>query len=126
MLKLFRLFFLGLALVAGQAFAAGVAYDQARFDTLQKEGKPVLVFIHADWCPICKAQDKVLDELLPTPEMKALTVLRVDYDKQKNALRAHKATMQSTLVLYRGGKEIGRLTGETRKDQVAAFLKQAL
>lgn len=126
MLKLFRLFLLGLALVAGQAFAAGVAYDQARFDTLQKEGKPVLVFIHADWCPICKAQDIVLDELLPGPEMKALTVLRVDYDKQKNALRAHRATMQSTLILYRGGKEIGRLTGETRKDQVAAFLKPAL
>jgi thiol-disulfide isomerase/thioredoxin len=40
-------------------------FTQARFDTMQQQGKPVLVWIHADWCPTCRAQGKVLDELLP-------------------------------------------------------------
>lgn len=126
MLKLFRLFVVALAFVAGNASAAGNAFDQAHFDTLLKEGKPFLVVIHADWCPICKAQAPLLSEVLATPEMKPITTLTVDFDKQKNALKSVKATMQSTLILYKGGKEVDRSTGETRKEKIVAFLKQVL
>ncbi len=126
MLRLFRLFLATFLFAAGTAFAAGIAFEQGHFDALQKEGKPVLVFVHADWCPICKAQAKVLDEVLPMPELKSLQTLRVDYDKQKNALRNVKATMQSTLIVYKGGKEVARVTGETRKEAIVALLKQAL
>ncbi|WP_161539868.1 thioredoxin family protein [Glaciimonas sp. PCH181] len=36
------------------ASAAQVAYSQAQFDKLQAEGKPAIVYFHADWCPTCK------------------------------------------------------------------------
>lgn len=116
------LFWFGCIGVAG---ATGVPYDQARFDTLNREGQPILVWIHADWCPTCKAQGKVLDELLPRPELRGLNVLRVDFDSQKPVVRAFRAIMQSTFILFKGGREVGRSLGDTRRDSILAFLKQA-
>jgi len=55
MQKLTRSFLLLVAFIAGTAFAAPSTFDQLAFDALQKEGKPTLVMIHADWCPTCKA-----------------------------------------------------------------------
>lgn len=107
------------------AAAAGLPYDQAGFDTLNKAGKPILVWIHADWCPTCKAQGKVLDELLPGPELPTLTVLKVDFDHQKPVVRAFRAVRQSTFILFKDGHEVARSLGDTRRDSILAFLKKA-
>ena len=111
---------------ASLAVAAGEPFEQARFDALQRAGRPVLVWIHADWCPTCRAQGKVLDELLPMPALHGLTVLKVDFDRQKRIVRAFRAVQQSTFILFKGGREVGRSLGETRRGRILEFLKQAL
>lgn len=126
MQNLIRSFLLFVAFIAGTAFAAPSNYDQTAFDTLQKEGKPTLVMIHADWCPTCKAQAPIISEILGMPEYKSLNALRVDFDGQKDTVKAFKATMQSTLIVFKGGKEVGRSTGDTKKDSIAALLKKAI
>lgn len=126
MFKLIRSLMLLSFFAAGTALAAGQAFDQAVFDALQKEGRPVLVTIHADWCPTCKAQEPILGELLKTPELQAITALRVDFDQQKAVVKAFKVQYQSTLIVFKGGKEVGRSTGDTKKDSIAALLKKAL
>ncbi|HEX5126207.1 MAG TPA: thioredoxin family protein [Rhodocyclaceae bacterium] len=127
--KFFRFALLLCAFVAGSAIAAaqfGKPFDQATFDALQRGGKPTLVMIHADWCPTCKAQDPLLFDLLKQPQNAVITPLRVDFDKQKNIVRAFKVTMQSTLIVFKGGKEVGRSTGDTSRAGIAALLKKAV
>ena len=126
MLSLLRTLFLSFSLMAGSAFAATQAYDPATFDALLKEGTPTVVVIHAEWCPICKAQGPLLEALAQSPEMRTVHFLMVDFDKHKNALKRVRATMQSTLIVYKGGQEVGRSTGDTHKDSIAALLRQAL
>lgn len=126
MLKFFRSLLLLPFFFAATAFAGGQAFDQSMFDTLQKQGKPVVVWIHASWCPTCKAQEPIVSDLLKTPELQGLTELRVDFDAQKDVVRSFKATMQSTLIVFKGGKEVGRSTGDTKKDSIAALLKKAV
>lgn len=126
MFKFVRSLMLLSFLAAGSALAADQAFDQAVFDALQKQGKPTLVMIHADWCPTCKAQEPILGELLKTPELQGIAALRVDFDKQKAAVKAFKAQYQSTLIVFKGGKEVGRSTGDTKKGSIAALLKNAL
>ncbi len=126
MLKFLRSLLLLPLFFAATAFAGGQAFDQATFDGLQKQGKPVLVWIHADWCPTCKAQDSIISDLLTTPELQGLTELKVDFDAQKNVVRSFKATMQSTLIVFKGGREVGRSTGDTKKDSIAALLKKSI
>lgn len=126
MKTLIRSFLMFIAFIASSASAASSNFEQAAFDTLQKEGKPTLVVIHADWCPTCRAQAPIVSELVNTPEFKSINVLRVDFDGQKDVVKAMKATMQSTLIVFKGGKEVGRSTGDTKKESIAALLKKSI
>lgn len=121
------------SILAAAAFLSGSAVaspqrpftDQA-FASAQDAGKPVLIEIHADWCPTCKAQLPILDRLSAQPRYASIVRFRVDYDSQKSAVRRFKATTQSTLVLYKGRDEVARSVGETREDRIRAMLDQAL
>lgn len=126
MFKFIRALILLPFLAVGTALASGQAFDQAAFDALQQQGKPILVMIHADWCPTCKAQEPIIGELLKTPELQSIVALRVDFDKQKTVVKAFKVQYQSTLIVFKGGKEVGRSTGDTRKDSIAALLRKAI
>jgi thioredoxin-like negative regulator of GroEL len=108
------------------AHAIGEPYTQDKLDALNKSGKPALVFIYADWCPTCKAQEKILDTLLPTSEFKDITTLRVDFDTQKPVVKAFGVQYQSTLIVFKGGKEVARVTGETDRERIAVLLRKAL
>lgn len=126
MLKLFRPLLALLALCASQAFASEMAFDAAKFEQLQKQNQAVLLDAHADWCPTCKAQAPILRELFSSAEFKNLTLMRVDYDQDSATLKRFGITRQSTLVLIKGGKEIGRSLGDTQKDSIAALLRKGL
>ena len=108
------------------AHAVGEPYTQQKLDALNKAGKPVLVFIYADWCTTCKAEEKVLDTLLPENEFKVITTLKVNFDTQKSVVRAFGARMQSTLIVFGHGKEVSRMTGETDQDRIAELLRKSL
>src|SRR3990172_11668611 len=55
-------------LISVSAQAAGLQpFDAKAFQAAQASGKPVLVEIHADWCPTCKAQVPILDKLASDP-----------------------------------------------------------
>ncbi|HEV2037886.1 MAG TPA: thioredoxin family protein, partial [Candidatus Eremiobacteraceae bacterium] len=78
------------------------------------------------WCPTCKQQAPILSELLARPEFKDYTVLRVNFDTQKDVRRALGVAQQSTFIVYRGNREVMRSTGDTGKDSIAATLRKAL
>ena len=108
------------------ANAVGEPYTQDKLDALNKAGKPALVFIYASWCPTCRAQEKILGEILPTHEFKGITTLRVDFDAQQTVVKAFGVQYQSTLIVFKGGKEVARMTGETDRERIAKLLHKAL
>jgi thioredoxin 1 len=98
----------------GIAQAATVQhYQQVAFDVAQKSGKPILVFVEASWCPTCAKERPILQQLYGTPEFTHLQVFDVDFDTSKPLLRQLGVQMQSTLIVYHGAKETGRITGAT-------------
>lgn len=121
-------------ILAGVAFLfaiAGLARAEIPFTTkalagAQASGKPVLVHVHADWCPNCAAQKKILAKLLQHPELKAYQVLQVDFDTQTDVVKALGVRYQSTLIVYKGNKEMGRSTGNTSEKDIEALLKKAV
>lgn len=114
--------FSSLASASAALAADQMAYTQQAFDAAQKAGKPILVEITAPWCPTCKAQKQVLGQLLPMAEHADLAVFEVDFDTQKDIVRALGAQMQSTLITFKGTKEVGRLVGETQIDPIKQLL----
>jgi thioredoxin len=101
-------------------------YTQARLDALNRSGQPVLVAIHADWCSTCKTQEKILQELLPQPEFKRITILRMDFDRQKETVRSFGVQYQSTLIVFKEGREVGRSTADQSPVRIAELLRLSL
>jgi thioredoxin 1 len=109
------------------AFAAERrTFDSGSFDAAQKAGKPILVAIHASWCPTCAAQRPILSELMAEPKFKDLIYFVVDFDTQKDAVRFFGARMQSTLIAFKGTTETGRSVGDTERSLIAALLNKTL
>ncbi|ACS39104.1 thioredoxin family protein [Methylorubrum extorquens] len=113
-------------LLGTAAGAAEMAYTPAAFEAAQKAGKPILVHITAPWCTTCAAQKPILSKLEADPKFKDLQVFDVDFDSRKDVVKQFGATMQSTLITYKGEKETGRSAGETKPEAISALLDKAI
>ena len=118
-------------LVIAESFAsafagAPVPFSAEAFKAAQASGNPILVEIHADWCPTCKAQDPILDKLTADPKFRNLKIFRVDFDAMKPVVRQFGAQMQSTLIVFKGSAEQGRSVGDTKEASIAALLDKSL
>ncbi len=115
---------LALAQVAGAADRT--PFDRAAFDAAVAAGGPVLIDVYAPWCTTCRAQSKALDTLFRKPAYAGYEVFVVDYDSEKDVMRSFGATQRSTLIVYGGGAERGRVVGDTRADAIEALLAAGL
>ena len=100
-------------------------YSAAALAEAEKANQPVALHFHADWCPTCRAQDKVV-QTLKTEKGLDLTILTVNYDTEKDLKRRFKVNSQSSLIVLRGQKETARLVGDTSTDGIRDALKTAL
>lgn len=125
---------LSIALFAAAFAAAGLIhaalastpYSESAFKSAQAAGAPILVEIHAGWCPTCRAQAPIIEALAAEPKFKKLKIFRVDFDSQKSDVQKFGAKMQSTLIVYKGNSEVGRSVGDTKRDSIAALLNKGL
>lgn len=120
---------LGVSAIALPAFslATGFApYSKSTFDAALKGSKPVLVHVHAEWCPVCKKQESVLNELSGTGSLKNVSAFVVDFDKETEFKKANNIGSQSILLVFKGGKEVARSGGVTDKERIATFIGAAI
>lgn len=127
--------FIKIAAVALMVVAAGAGagwafeekpFDAAAFAAAQDAGKPILVDAFAPWCPVCKAQQQVLAELKKNSKYDGVTVFKIDYDNQTDALKSFDVRRQSTLIGFKGKTETGRSVGDTNPASIAALIDSTL
>ena len=106
--------------------STAVPFSEEAFKAAQASGSPILIEIHADWCPTCKAQNPILDKLTADPKFRDLKVFRVDFDAMKPVVKQFGAQMQSTLIVFKGSAEQGRSVGDTKEASIAALLDKSL
>ena len=119
---------LGISLLMSQsAYAAEFKkFTQAAFEQAQKSGDTVLVEVHADWCPTCKAQKPAIKDIGTMEKFKNLTVLEADFDTQKDVLKPLKVQTQSTLIVFKGKSETGRSAGDSDKKSIIKLIETGL
>ena len=102
------------------------SFDRADFQALQAKNSPTIVFVHASWCPICRAQQTTIKKLLVTPTYRNVTVLTIDYDTQKRLWMSFGAQKQSTLIAFHGRRETARLAYDADPQKVTALVASTL
>ena len=135
-MTMFRLFaliaavgalFVGAMQLSAAADTKGwTTYDAADFMMAQKKGKTIVVDVYADWCPTCRAQAPILDELRVEKQSSDVLFVKVNYDEQKAFLRRHRIPRQSTVLVFNGMEEKARSIAQTDRKALRSAVLGAL
>jgi thioredoxin len=87
--------------------------------------EPVLVDFFATWCGPCRALAPILDELAIDLAGR-VRVVKVDVDQAPELAREHRISSIPCLVVFKGGREVGRIVGAVPKRRIAGTLDAAL
>ena len=124
--------FLLLGAAASAAVAAAPAhavefqpYTAAAVDKAIASGKPVVVHVYASWCLQCHAQASILSGLTGDRRLDAIRFFRVDDSDQKDVV-SKLGVSRSTLIAYKGGKEVSRMSWGTSQEEVLRVVQAAL
>jgi thioredoxin 1 len=111
---------LALTLLLGSSLFARAAqpFDADAFRQAQSDGKSILVDVTASWCPTCKQQRPIVQEI--EKERPDLLIYEVDFDTAKDVLKRFRVQYQSTLIVFKGSNEVARSTGETDPVKIRA------
>lgn len=80
--------------------------------------KPVLVDFWATWCPPCRMQSPIVDEL--AEERTDIRVGKVNVDEQPELAEKFDVQNIPTLIIFKGGKAVKVLVGLRSKEQLMA------
>lgn len=102
------------------------SFTSEAFAQAQAAGQPILVEVHADWCPTCRAQAPAVRRAAAASEFEDLIVFTLDFDRQTSERRALGVRAQSTLIAFNGRAETARSVGETDPGRISALLRTAI
>ena len=98
--------------------------SDANFNEEIKKGV-TLVDFHADWCGPCRMLAPVLEQI--ATEMKGKAVIaKIDIEAEQKTASHFQITSIPTMILFKDGKEVSRLTGLRNADAVKQFILSAV
>ncbi len=133
MLRLFALIsIVGAVLIGAMQFSASAeakgwsTYDASEFMMAQAKGKTIVVDVYADWCPTCRAQAPILEQLRAEKQSDDVHFVKVNFDTERAFLHAHKVRRQSTILVFQGEKEVARSIAQTNRSKLRQVVLGAL
>lgn len=92
---------------------------------LQKAELPVIVDFWASWCGPCQMLAPVLEELAADYSGRVL-VGKLNVDENRRTAEEFRVLSIPTLIMFRNGREVARISGFRPKEELARFIDQHL
>ena len=99
-------------------------FTDSEFSNEIKKGV-TLVDFHADWCGPCRTLAPVLEQVAKEMSGKA-SIGKINIDNEQKTATQFQITSVPTMILFKDGKEVGRLVGLRSADAVKDFIKSAM
>ena len=88
--------------------------------------KPVLLLYHSKWNSSCRGQLEVFQSLAPTLAQEGVVAVQTNGDQEAELDAWFRIIDFPTAVLYRDGKELGRICGPHTEEEYLAFVGRML
>ena len=80
----------------------------------------VLLNFTAKWCGYCKKMNKILDQY----DLGNISLVSIDFDKQKSLVKQYGVNAVPTLVLIKNEVEVKRHVGLLTQQELEHFIKE--
>ena len=105
-------------------------FNKELFNKAQSEGKVVIVSSWIKYCSSCASQMKVLNTAKNNGELSDIKFDNIEYFsfnvRNKDIANLLDVQYQTTLIIFKGNKEVYRSVGETTKDLIYEALKNSI
>lgn len=124
--KITIIFIFFLSLVGLAQATEKKTFSQEAFSVSQAANDSIIVYIFAPWCTTCKKQEAVIEKVIQDPRFDKVRYFVVDFDNDKESMRKLKANTRSTILVYKGPREITRSANDTDPASLQSLLEKAL
>ena len=123
MKKIFITLFLFVCLSAN-AVEKKTNFSTEIFEKARDSGKTVVINSYEVWCGTCSEQTKILDQA----EKEFKDIVFLSYEQSKNKEIAQKLNIKywTTIVVYKGNKEVARIVGQTDKKTIYSAIQKGI
>lgn len=97
--------------------------DSSFENEVLKSSTPVLVDFWAEWCGPCRALGPKLEEVAQELGAK-IKVVKVNVDENQTTPARYNVRGIPTMLLFKGGNEVGQLVGNHPKEAIVDFLNK--
>ena len=99
-------------------------FSLSSLEKAKNTGKTVVVNSYEPWCWSCRKQDKVL--IGAKDEFKGVVFLTYQQGKHKDIAEALNISVRTTIVVFKGKKEVARIIGQTGKPEIYSAIKKGI
>ena len=103
---------------------AAMNINAKQYEELILGDKPVLVDFWAPWCTYCRRIGPALDRIADSRQ--DILVVKVNIDEEPDLARQERIEVIPTLVVYKGGYDLGSIVAPESKARIDAFLNDVL
>ena len=132
MCMLKKIFILSICLFAfsANAIEKKTTFDQQSFNKAQSEGKIIVISSWIVYCSSCAKQMKILQTAKKEGELSDIKFDNIEYFSfdvtNRDIADKLNVLYQTTLLIFKDGKEIYRSIGETTEDLIYEALKASI
>ena len=132
MCMLKKIFILSICLFAfsANAIEKKTTFDQQLFNKAKSEGKIIVISSWIEYCSSCAKQMKILQTAKKEGELSDIKFDNIEYFSfdvtNRDIADKLNVLYQTTLLIFKDGKEIYRSIGETTEDLIYEALKASI
>ena len=124
MIKKISIILILLFCVSANAIEKETNFSLETFENAKASGQTIVINSYESWCGTCVAQTKILNQA--KEEFNDVIFMTYEQGKNKEIAKYLNIEFRTTIVVYKGNKEVSRVIGQTAKEIIYSAIREGI